>query len=414
MTELHVGIPVYDEWPWLCHTLEALAAQRYRSFSVWLCVNQPRDLAPAAPAAESNRRVLAWLARERAQFPFPVHVIDATGDAAPEPKVAGVGWARRVLFDAVCEAVGPDFVGVSLDADTHCPPDYLAAVAEVFAADPEVGGLTAPYRHPVPDDPRVARALLRYELWMRYYQLNLWRIGSPFAFSALGSNLAFRGAAYRRAGGFPLRQAGEDFYLLQQLCKTTQVAVWCAAEVAPAARLSGRVPFGTGTVLGAPDLALQRTRFPFYDPGDFDRIGETYALWPELFAAEPALPIDAFLSRRLKGRAPFARMRKNFAGDATRFIRACYERLDGLRLLQCLRFYRTQVLETGGCPPVDETALAILARRLAMPVVPAFNFETCPLADLVQQRDLWADWEHAHRRRAGRIGLDTVVAALGR
>nr|WP_243435901.1 glycosyltransferase family 2 protein [Acanthopleuribacter pedis] len=293
-----------------------------------------------------------------------------------------------------------------MDADTFCPPNYLAEVRAVFDGDAGIGALSAPYRHPVPGDPVAARAILRYELWMRYYQLNLWRIGSPFAFSALGSNLSFRLGAYRRAGGFPLRQAGEDFYLLQQLCKTTRVAVWCAAEVAPSARLSSRVPFGTGVVVGQPDLSLQETRFPFYDCADFDRIGQTYALWSQLFRGDVALPVDAFLAHRLKGKAPFTRMRKNFAADQGRFIRACYERLDGLRLLQCLRFYRAFEVAAGRIPPRDEDALQDLAKRLTCNALVPRDFATTPLTDLTAARDQWADWEHARRRTAVEIGLD--------
>lgn len=409
MTALHVGIPVYDEWPWLRDTLVDLAATQTGDFEVWVCVNQPATLAPAHPAASANRRTLAWLQAERAQFPFRLHVLDATGSLAPAADQAGVGWARRFLFEAIEAAVGPDFIGVSLDADTRCEPGYLAAVAELFAGDEAVTALSAPYRHPEPVDPTAARALFRYELYMRYYQLNLWRIGSPFAFTALGSNLAFRGRAYRRAGGFPLRSAGEDFYLLQQLCKTGVVAVWLPVGVAPAARVSTRVPFGTGPVLAQADLSLQNARFPFYDPAHFDLIGATYALWPRLHECDLALPIDAFLRDRLKGLAPFQRMRRNFVGDRGRFVRACYERLDGLRLLQCLRYYREKA---GSAVPDDAVAMASVGSVFGLDV-PVFRFEETALETLRRLRDQWAVCEHDVRRRCGRIGLATA-GRLGR
>lgn len=409
MRPLHVGIPVFDEWPWLCETLADLAATQTAVFEVWVCVNQSAALAPDDPAAIANRRTLAWLRAEQAHFPFRLHVLDATGAAAPPADQAGVGWARRFLFAAIEAAVGADYIGVSLDADTRCAPGYLTAVAELFAGDATVDALSAPYRHPEPAEPRAARALLRYELYMRYYQLNLWRIGSPFAFTALGSNLAFRGRAYRRAGGFPVRSAGEDFYLLQQLCKTGVVAVWLPVGVVPAARVSQRVPFGTGPVLAQPDLALQETRFPFYDPAHFDLIGATYALWPRLHEADVVLPIDAFLRHRLKGLAPFQRMRRNFAGDRGRFVRACYERLDGLRLLQCLRFYREQA---GAAAPDDAVALARGGALIGLDV-PAFCFADVPLETLRALRRQWAMCEHEVRRRQGRIGL-AATGVLGR
>ncbi len=369
-----------------------------------MCVNQSAALAPEHPAAVANRRTLAWLKAERDRFPFRLHVLDATGALAPAANQAGVGWARRFLFETIAATVGVDYIGVSLDADTRCEPGYLAAVAALFAGDEGVTALSAPYRHPEPAEPTAARALLRYELYMRYYQLNLWRIGSPFAFTALGSNLAFRGTAYQRAGGFPVRSAGEDFYLLQQLCKTGVVAVWLPVGVAPAARVSARVPFGTGPVLAQPDLALQQARFPFYDPAHFDLIGATYALWPRLHQMDTVLPIDGFLRDRLKGLAPFQRMRRNFAGDCDRFVRACYERLDGLRLLQCLRYYREQA---GSATPDDAVALAHTGRLFGLDV-PSFCFEDVALETLRRLRDQWAACELDVRRRSGCIGLATV------
>ena len=61
--------------------------------------------------------------------------------------------------------------------------------------------------------------------------------------------MAVRAHAYARQGGMNRRQAGEDFYFMQKLVDGEQVENIAEATVFPSARLSHRVPFGTGKAL---------------------------------------------------------------------------------------------------------------------------------------------------------------------
>ncbi len=335
-----IGIPVYRERDWLPKTLASLADQDTTAFEVWICVNQPAEFLhdPArATITQENLDTLAWLERERTHFPFPLRILDAVRPPHAGQD-SGVGWARRFLFERMIAEGGDETICISLDGDTTSDGDYVSKVREAFERYPNAAGLAAPYRHPLPHDPRHALHLLRYEIYMRYYQLSLWRIGSPYAFLAIGSAMAFRGRDYRRARGFPLRKAGEDFYFMQQLRKTGPIIRWLDSRVYPAARFSDRVPFGTGPLMGQPDLNLQENRFPFYAQQAFDQLHATFTAF-ERFHHEPvALPIHDFIQARMNGYHAFENMRRNFS-QTHRFVKACHEKLDGLRTLQFLRFY---------------------------------------------------------------------------
>ena len=77
-------------------------------------------------------------------------------------------------------------------------------------------GLAVPYYHKLIGD-ATDRLILRYEIYMRCYLINLLRIQNPYAFTALGSAMAVTVRAYRKAGGLTPVKSGEDFYFLQNL-----------------------------------------------------------------------------------------------------------------------------------------------------------------------------------------------------
>ncbi len=106
---------------------------------------------------------------------------------------------------------------MSMDGDTFYKPGYLEAVCDSLGAHPRATALSAPFYHPLGPVEEQNRALLRYELYMRHYFLNLLRIDSPYAFLALGSTISLPVWAYRKVGGISPFKAGEDFYFLQKL-----------------------------------------------------------------------------------------------------------------------------------------------------------------------------------------------------
>jgi len=357
-----IAIPAHDEGDYLPDTLADLAAQSDQGFAVWVCVNQPETYAASArhAAVDGRNRTLADRL-EATRFPFRLVVIRALDPGeAPEEGVAGAGWARKRLFETIAGSAERPALIVSLDADTRVGPEYVAAIRRAFAACPNGVALAVPYWHPIPEERDAARAMLCYEIYLRYYQVSLWRIGSPYAFLAIGSGMAFRTAALDRFAIGKPRKAGEDFYLMQQLRKIGPVIRYADTVIRPSPRSSARNPFGTGAVVADPTL-LARS-YPLYDQGGFDALAETFARFPGLYdAIDLALPIDDFLAARLGGRAPFVRMRDT-APDRAHFVRACHERIDGLRTLQWLRFDRARRQREGG-------GIDALLARLGYPAI---------------------------------------------
>ena len=170
-----------DELDYLPATLDALSRQKTDCpFEVYICVNQP-DSYWSDPAGslicEHNRQTLEYL--QHYAF-LTLHVLDRSSRGLGwTDKKKGVGFARKALFERILSDSDADDIIVSLDADTYVKPHYLQSIAENFAANPEMNAVAVPYYHNVnPDDEAQSRAMLRYELYMRNYAVNLLKINS--------------------------------------------------------------------------------------------------------------------------------------------------------------------------------------------------------------------------------------------
>ena len=87
----------------------------------------------------------------------------------------------------------------------------------------EASAVSLPFTHRATEDPALSHATLIYELTMHHYVLHLQAIGSPYAFHTLGSSCVIHSHAYAAVRGMPLRNAAEDFYLLNKLAKVGPV-----------------------------------------------------------------------------------------------------------------------------------------------------------------------------------------------
>jgi hypothetical protein len=85
---------------------------------------------------------------------------------------------------------------------------------------------------------------------LRYYNQLLKYSGHPYAFHTVGSSMVVRSGVYQKQGGMNKRKAGEDFYFLQKLIQLGNFGEIKKAHVYPSARISDRVPFGTGRAMG--------------------------------------------------------------------------------------------------------------------------------------------------------------------
>lgn len=251
-----VVLPALAESADLFHTLSSLAAnppELLQQFLILVVVNHRPDT-PTAQQAD-NRRTLELLNRRCLCLrPLQLAWIDAASPGRELPVAdGGVGLARKIGFDLVLERLAwghTDPLLAALDADTLVQPDYLPALRDHFAQTAK-GGAVLPFCHPLPDDAKQRQAMVLYELYLRCHVLGLGLAGSPYAFHTIGSTMACRADSYVRCGGMNRRQAGEDFYFLQQLAKTDGVEQLSGTVVFPSARISERTPFGTGRSVAA-------------------------------------------------------------------------------------------------------------------------------------------------------------------
>jgi hypothetical protein len=204
---------------------------------------------------------------------------------------------------------------ICLDADTLVQPDYLPAITRHFA-HPSAGGASIPYRHRPATDQAGQEAIDRYELFLRVYVMGLEQAGSPYAFHTVGSAMACRASAYVAAGGMNRRMAGEDFYFLQQVHKSSGVETLSGTVVHPSPRSSHRVPFGTGRAV-SDMLAKGSDRLLFYQPVVFSIVGDWLACVAENLEEHASL-----LLNRAAGISPVLREFLEQAG-----FRAAWENL---------------------------------------------------------------------------------------
>ena len=335
-SHISVAVPMLAELQNLPLMLQRLRVQTCRQFTLYCCVNN----AEGGMGFDENQQCLRLL---REVTDLPLVIIDRSSPGLGwTGKKRGVGHARKALFDCIMQQHDDDELVVSLDADTDFAPDYLEAVLATFNAYPQHHAFSVPYYHPLSGDEALDRPMLRYECYMRHYLISLFRIGSPYAFTALGSAIAFPLWAYRRVGGITPLQGGEDFYLLQKFAKTGHILsqfaepyAHCRLTVRPQGRTSSRVPFGTGPAIARGVSGMDES-YPFYAPEGFQAVKETFDAFPALFDGDIETPMSNFLRQQLGTEDLWSPLRKNFKSRDL-FVHSCIERVDGLRILQYLK-----------------------------------------------------------------------------
>jgi len=240
-------VPCFDEPAQL---LDSLLPSDVRDLLLVLVINTPDNAAD--DARQRTRALLEQLgckgdSREithDAARNVGLLVIDRV--SCPIPRRQGVGLARKIGSD--CAAALWQYGRVadswiySTDADVQLPSEYFEV------AMPSRGATVFPFRHHA-DSAELQHKADLYELHMRYYKSRLEWAGSPYAFHTLGSTLAVHPEDYAMVRGYPRRNAGEDFYLLNKLCKVAPIHSLEGPVLSIRARYSSRTPFGTGASL---------------------------------------------------------------------------------------------------------------------------------------------------------------------
>lgn len=198
---------------------------------------------------QQNLKTKEWL--QTASFQLPVHILHPSKITY---KKSGVGYARKKGMDEAIHRFNlinrPDGIICSMDADTLVSENYFRELIYAFK-ELKVDCLVIHFEHLL--DGLLLhhrKAIVLYELHLRYYIEALRWAGFPHAYQTLGSAIAVTASAYAAQGGMPPKQAGEDFYFIQKFAKLNRVAELNSITVYPSARISDRVPFGTGKAIG--------------------------------------------------------------------------------------------------------------------------------------------------------------------
>ena len=198
--------------------------------------------------------------------------VDASSrnNVLPE-KDAGVGLARKIGMDLALTVF--DYskkdkkILVCLDADCVVKNNYITEINKQFT-ERNISAAVINFEHYLEKDEKYHRAIICYEIFLRYYVLSLKLAGSKYAFHTIGSSMACDYQSYIKIQGMNKRPAAEDFYFLEKLAKIVNIEKINTTTVFPSSRSSWRVPFGTGQRVGRFILG-EENEYLLYNPEIF-------------------------------------------------------------------------------------------------------------------------------------------------
>lgn len=289
-----VVIPAYAEKEMLFFTLASLAKNPPSSLknTLVICVVNNKEHSPA-PDIENNvktmeildalvkKKSLKMFKPEKGIYPLLNMVsdssmnlgyINASSKGLEMPRdTGGVGMARKIGMDKALRLLKknnkPNNVIISLDADTLVQNNYLPVIKHFFS--PLVKTAIVAYEHQMPEQENEQAAICCYEIFLRYWVLGLKYAKSPWAFHSIGSTISVSADAYLEVRGMNRQRAGEDFYFLNKLAKVGKIVYTKETCVYPSARLSTRVPFGTGKRIERFLSGRCEKEYYLYDPRIF-------------------------------------------------------------------------------------------------------------------------------------------------
>jgi hypothetical protein len=264
---LIITIPLFkEEADYVLSSLEMCKLNSSKEVEILAIVNQPAD---RQDLSMFHQNQVLELKNRKLKNGIPLRVISALD---LEPKQAGVGLARKIAMDDALSrfaAIGRDGLIVGLDGDCQVSENYFEALLKGEKSDLNAASLA--FEHPLESlSIQEQKNIIDYEIWLRYYSKALEWSNFPFHYLTIGSSMAVRASAYAKIGGMNRRKAGEDFYFLHKLMPMPKYKELDDLKVYPQARISDRVPFGTGRAMaeiemGKKDFSLVYNEMIFKD-----------------------------------------------------------------------------------------------------------------------------------------------------
>jgi hypothetical protein len=248
-----VMIPCLNE-PEIIRTLESLwSCEPVASFcEVIVCVNNSEVSTPEVK--EFNRQTFQDLLIWKKLNNRPGLILHPIWADSVKAKFAGAGMARKIGLDEAVRRFNsiskPEGVLISLDADCLVSSNYLNRIEQEFSSKTCFAACIN-FEHRISEtlDEKQQLGIRLYQDYLHCYKKAVDYTGFPDSIYTIGSAFAVRADAYVKQGGMNRRQAGEDFYFLNKLTKLGKLNWIDDAFVYPSARVSDRVPFGTGAAM---------------------------------------------------------------------------------------------------------------------------------------------------------------------
>lgn len=213
-------------------------------------------------------------------------IVDRYSRGRRIPIRQGVGLARKIGCDLALSLIHRGIIDdpwvFTSDADVRLPANYFELPASVRESS---AAALFPFHHVT--TPELDRACRAYELSMLYYAAGLRWAGSSYAYTTIGSTIAFSADCYAGVRGFPKRNTGEDFYLLNKLRKSGPVSCLTRPTIEIEGRLSERVPIGTGRAIAR---LSQASEARIEHPKCFELLRATLSWMRDIAAAQPRDP----------------------------------------------------------------------------------------------------------------------------
>ena len=228
-----IVIPAFDETTNFVENLRLLANPSVLAIVI---VNRPDN--SSLEATRNTFELLSDLKKLRLRNLLIINRVEKPLEAKQ-----GVGLARKIGTDLALRLIQLQKISSpwirQTDADASFQKNYYQT------SMPKSGAVVYAHRH-ISSDPLISKAISLYDGHMSYYVNSLEAANSKYAYPTLGSTLAIHAETYAQVRGYPKRNAGEDFHLLNKIAKTNRVQYSTETTISLEARLSDRVPIGTG------------------------------------------------------------------------------------------------------------------------------------------------------------------------
>ena len=219
---------------------------------------------------KENQKTLSYLRKIKSKV--NISFIDATSAGKEmDDKNGGVGLARKIGMDLALSKF--DYLSINkniilcTDADCIVDSDYVSEISQEFNRN-NLEAAVVNFSHDISGRDEETKAIICYEIFLRYYVLGLSYAKSEYAFHTIGSTMLCTPDAYVKVEGMNKRKAAEDFYFLEKLAKIFPIGEIKSTSIHPSKRGSWRVPFGTGKSVDR-YLSNSRDEYLLYNPKSF-------------------------------------------------------------------------------------------------------------------------------------------------